>query len=239
MAIPINANGDLILLVSPSALPGAGGNVTLTLRSSNGNPVSGVQLTGTCTGKTVSLSSGPGTTGANGTTSATISASLDAYGTVNTGTCTFTTATGSPTATVNLTGVDLCVNDPTNAACTTGGGTGGGTGNTVNITVDASNSPAVASGCTTGCTATVTATISGGTAVFSPGGTKTVICYGTPAQPSSTCSLTVPTGVASINVTAAPATGGAFTSWSGACSGTTPATTLTIAGTTACTATFH
>jgi len=240
VAIPINANGDLILLVSPSALPGIGGNVTLTLKSSNGKPVSGVQLTGTCTGKTVSLSSGPGTTGDNGTTSATIAADLNAYGTVNTGTCTFTTATGSPTATVNLTGVDRCVEEPTNPACTTSGGTGGGTGNTVNITVDASHSPAAPSGCTTtGCSATVTATISGGTAVFSPSGTKTVTCYGTPSQAASTCQLTVPTGVASINVTAAPATGGTFTSWSGACSGTTPATTLTIAGTTACTATFN
>jgi len=238
VAIPINASGDLILLASPSALPGTGGNVTLTLRSSNGQPVSGVQLTGTCTGNTVSLYSGPGTTGANGTTTATITASLDAYGTVNTGTCTFTTASGSPTATVNLSGVNLCINDPTHAGCTTTG-TGGGTGNTVNITVDASASPAAPSGCTSNCTATVKAIISGGTAVFSPGGTNTVTCYGTPGQTASVCSLTVPTGVASINLTATPATGGAFGAWSNTCTGTTPSTTLTIAGTTNCTATFH
>jgi len=239
VAIPINANGDLILLVSPSALRGNGGNVGLTLRSSNGKAVSGVQLTGTCTGNTVSLQSGPGTTDVNGQTSATITADLDAYGKVNTGSCTFTTATGSPTATVTLTGADLCVNDPNNAACSTSGGTGGGTGNTVNITVDASASPAVPSGCTSNCTATVKATISGGTAVFSPGGTNTVTCYGTPGQTASVCSLTVPTGVASINLTATPATGGAFGAWSNTCTGTTPSTTLTIAGTTNCTATFH
>jgi len=239
VAIPINANGDLILLVSPSALRGTGGNVGLTLRSSNGKAVSGVQLTGTCTGNTVSLQSGPGTTDANGQTSATISADLDAYGKVNTGSCTFTTATGSPTATVTLTGADLCVNDPNNAACSTSGGTGGGTGNALTITVDASASPAAPSGCTSNCTATVTATIGSGTAVFSPGGTKTVTCYGTPGQTASTCSVTVPTGVASINLTAAPATGGTFGAWSNTCTGTTTTTTLTIAGATTCTATFH
>jgi len=148
-------------------------------------------------------------------------------------------ATGSPTATVTLTGADLCVNDPNNAACSTSGGTGGGTGNALTITVDASASPAAPSGCTSNCTATVTATIGSGTAVFSPGGTKTVTCYGTPGQTASTCSVTVPTGVASINLTAAPATGGTFGAWSNTCTGTTTTTTLTIAGATTCTATFH
>ncbi len=111
--IPITASGGLILLAKPSALGGTGGTVTLSLLNSNGTPVPGVQLTGTCTGATVGLASGPGVTNASGQTTATISADLNVVNsstttTGGTGSCIFTTATGSPTVTVTLQGINEC-----------------------------------------------------------------------------------------------------------------------------------
>jgi hypothetical protein len=107
--VPIAAGGDLILLATPSALGGNGGNVALTLLNSNGTPAPGIQLTGSCTGDpSIGLSSGPGQTDANGNTSATIAASLNQVGSAGTGSCTFTTGTGTPKVVVNLGGVDLC-----------------------------------------------------------------------------------------------------------------------------------
>lgn len=219
VSIPITAGGDLILLASPSALPGNGGNVSLTLRSSNGKAVPGVQLSGTCTGNTVSLQSGPGTTDANGQTSATITANLDAYGKVNTGSCTFTTGTGSPTATVNLSGKDLCVNDPTNSACTTGGTGGGGSGNQLSVQITTSSTnPAIVT--------------LGGTTQFSPSGTGS--CSVTPANSPQTCTWTVATGVTSVSLTASTST----VVWGGDCTGATKTISVTMKATTSCTATF-
>ena len=106
--VPIVASGNLILLAVPSALGGSGGEVLLTLLNGNGTPVPGVQLVGSCTGATVGLAAGPGVTNAQGETTATISASLDGFGTSGSGSCTFTTSTGSPTAVVTLQGVDIC-----------------------------------------------------------------------------------------------------------------------------------
>jgi hypothetical protein len=106
---PIIATGGLDLLANPSACGGNGCTVTLTLVNSNGTPVPGVQLVGTCTGdSSIGLTSGPGVTDANGNTNVTITANLDDYGSSKSGSCTFTTGTGSPTATVNLQGQDKC-----------------------------------------------------------------------------------------------------------------------------------
>jgi len=106
---PITAGGGLILLAKPSALGGNGGTVQLTLLNSNGTPVPGVQLQGACTGPTVGLSIPPGVTNSAGQTTTTITADLnEPNGGGGTGSCVFTTATGSPTVTVNITGVDPC-----------------------------------------------------------------------------------------------------------------------------------
>ena len=107
---PIVASGNLILLARPSSLPGSGGSVTLTLLNGNGTPVPGVQITGTCTGDaSIGIASGPGITNALGVTTAFIQANLDTIGKApGSGSCTFTTSTGSPTATVVLKGVDQC-----------------------------------------------------------------------------------------------------------------------------------
>ncbi|HEY8011818.1 MAG TPA: hypothetical protein VIE67_12570, partial [Rudaea sp.] len=108
----ITASGSLVLLASPSALNGSGGSVTLTLEQSDGTPVSGVLLVGSCTGgpPIPGITSGPGVTGASpnppGVTEATITAMLDSSSTKpGSGSCTFKTATGTPSVTVTLSGV--------------------------------------------------------------------------------------------------------------------------------------
>ncbi|WP_395643763.1 hypothetical protein [Rudaea sp.] len=196
VAIPINAGGNLVLLASPSSLGGTGGNVSLTLLSSNGKPVPGAQLTGTCTGDTVSLDSGPGTTDSNGRTSASISANLNNYGSAGSGSCTFATASGSPTATVNLKGVNLCLTDPTNAACTSGG-TGGGSGNGLTIIV------------TTGPSTSNASVSVAGVPQFSPPPT----CSVSAVSSTKTCTYTIPTTVTQVTLSSNPGTG----TWSGDC----------------------
>ena len=114
----IIANGNLILIAKPSALGGDGGTVVLTLLNSNGTPVPGVQLVGTCTGDpSIGLKSGPGVTGADGSTTAVIQAALNGIHAGKTGSCTFTTSTGSPSAVVTLQGIDLCLVSPHPTAC--------------------------------------------------------------------------------------------------------------------------
>jgi hypothetical protein len=92
--------------------------VVLTLLNSNGTPVPGVQLVGTCTGDpSIGLKSGPGVTGADGSTTAVIQAALNGIHAGKTGSCTFTTSTGSPSAVVTLQGIDLCLVSPHPTAC--------------------------------------------------------------------------------------------------------------------------
>jgi hypothetical protein len=245
VAIPITAGGNLILLAAPSALGGTGGPVTLTLLTSNGQPVPGVQLTGTCTGATVSLGAGPGTTGSDGKTSATIAADLDGFGSAGSGTCTFTTASGSPTATVTLKGIDQCkqLADPsTEPKCTTGG-SGGGTGNKLTIVVDASAS----TGTNTTIFDSVTASLGNGSQ-FSPGNAETVTCSAVAATTDAssgtnrnTCTYTVPTTVTSVVLTATAGALQQFVSWALNCTASdshATTTTIPIAGDTTCTATF-
>jgi hypothetical protein len=108
---PIKVETGLILLAVPSVLKGGGGNVKLTLLTSNGTPVPGVQIVGTCTGDpSIGITAGPTVTDADGVSRVTIVADLDhSDGSAGgTGECTFTTATGSPSVTVKLQGIDLC-----------------------------------------------------------------------------------------------------------------------------------
>jgi hypothetical protein len=105
--------GQLILQAIPSSVFGDGlFTITLRLIDSGGNPVAGVQLTGECEsgGATLGIVQQPGVTNAQGTTTATVRAEgfLTFGETPPTGTCTFTTATGEPEATVTFNGLDAC-----------------------------------------------------------------------------------------------------------------------------------
>ena len=115
--------GEQILQALPSSVLGSGTwRIELRLLSASGQPIDGVQLVGTCeaSGGSLGITSGPGITGQTwpqagtpppGTTSAFVSANLDGIGSVGTGTCTFTTATGEPEAEVNFTGIDVCTSN--------------------------------------------------------------------------------------------------------------------------------
>jgi hypothetical protein len=106
---PIVISGSLTLLANPSFLGGGGGKVTLTLLSSDGGPVPGVKLFGTCEGdSSIQITAGPGITDANGQTTATITANLNKLGAPGSGSCRFTTSEGTPSATVQLEGINLC-----------------------------------------------------------------------------------------------------------------------------------
>jgi hypothetical protein len=104
--------GAQILQAIPSSFRGGTGArlITLRLLSANGSPVAGVQLFGTCqaSGGSLGIISGPGTTNANGETQVFVNMDLDGQGSFGSGTCTFTTATGAPSAVVTFTGIDIC-----------------------------------------------------------------------------------------------------------------------------------
>jgi hypothetical protein len=109
--VKITASGNLILTANPSLFNnGTGGVVTLTLLNSNGTPVPGVQLTGSCTASSgfMGITSGPGVTNSQGKTTVTISGDVNNFGAPGTATCTFTTSTGSPTTTVTIDGINFC-----------------------------------------------------------------------------------------------------------------------------------
>ena len=105
--------GQLILQAIPSTVFGDGlFTITLRLVDSGGNPVAGVQLTGECEsgGASLGIVDQPGVTNAQGTTTTTVRAEgfLTFGEAPPTGTCTFTTATGEPEATVTFNGLDAC-----------------------------------------------------------------------------------------------------------------------------------
>ncbi len=107
--------GTLILTASPPSFLGGGGVTTLRLVDGGGNPVPGVQLTGTCTGSNGAIISTEPANGTNGVTDANGEApfaifetDLNQIGDFGTGACTYRTPSGTPTVTVNLTGIDLC-----------------------------------------------------------------------------------------------------------------------------------
>ncbi len=87
--------------------------LTLTLLDSSGEPFPDVALTGECESG-ITLASGPGTTDADGETSANVDLELSDCGggegeeeTTREAQCTFTTSTGSPVGTFSATGSDL------------------------------------------------------------------------------------------------------------------------------------
>ncbi|MDR3387325.1 MAG: hypothetical protein P4L92_09755 [Rudaea sp.] len=205
---PITAGGNLILLAIPSALGGNGGTVTLSLLSSNGTPVPGVQLTGTCTGATVGIASGPGVTNSQGQTTAVITANLNIPNAPGTGSCTFTTSTGSPTVIVNLQGTDPCLAagaSPGNPACTSTTATPSTVALSVvsgaNTASFTSNPAGASCSGVVGTTQSCSATLNGGTYTLTAvpsGGTATAVTWSGSCTPSGTnkATLIVPTTAA-------------------------------------------
>lgn len=211
---PITASGSLILLAKPSQLGGTGGLVTLTLLNGNGTPVPGAQLTGTCTN--AGIVSGPGVTNAAGQTTVNITANLNLPNAPGSGSCTFTTSTGAPTATVTLKGIDPCAlgTSPPPTGCTSSGG-----GN-YNLTVQLN-----------------TQTSGYGSVSSTPAG---VSCAMTSASNSTSCSGSFANGT-SVTVTAAPTAPSTGVTWGGACAsaGTALAATVTVNSNMSCTAAFQ
>jgi hypothetical protein len=225
----ISAGGGLLLLATPSAFLGTdGGLVTLKLVSSNGVAVPNVQLTGACTSG-AGLSINPGITGSNGQTTATITAKLNApengTETPGTATCTFTTSTGSPTVTVNLTGI--CT---TAGGCTSSSSGGTTTTDTLALTVNA-------------------ATLTSGTAMISlSGGSVSGSLFSPPDESSSNTSCSASAGTTELctltysSTTSVTMTnsGSGTATWSNSC-GTISANsaTVTVNGAISCTATVQ
>lgn len=95
-----------VLFAIPSLLGGNGGRVTLRLLNPQGNPIPGIQIGGSCD-EGAGLSTPPGSTNANGETTADIIADLNGTGEAETSQCSFTALDAEP-AIVRLEGIDLC-----------------------------------------------------------------------------------------------------------------------------------
>lgn len=212
---PITAAGDLILLARPSALGGQGGTVTLQLLTSNGAPVPGVQLVGTCSGDpSIGIASGPGVTDSQGKTTAVIQADLDQVGGGKSGSCTFTTASGAPTAVVTLNGIDVCTTSPHPIACDDGSGTPTTKNLTVNLFANGTGFGSVTS---------------------APSGIDCVMV----SSVEVSCNYAFPTGTV-VALSANLLNGATGVTWSGACSlsGTSLNASVTVNNDRVCTATF-
>lgn len=207
--------GSLLLQALPSSLGGAGGNVTLLLTDAGGSPLAGVQIVGTCQAG-AGIPSAIAPTAANGRTTTTISANLDAYGTVNTSSCTFSTGlSNGPTVTVNLAGVDLCTRFPNDSRCT------GGSNEQISVVI---------------VRGTAAATV-GATVTSSPAG---VNCSLAANANGVSCSGSFSDG-ASIVLNAASAPVGSHFGFSGACSqvGSSNSATMAVAAGASCTVTVN
>ncbi len=203
--VPIVASGDLVLFATPSQLGGDGGLVTLTLLNGNGTPVPGAQLTGTCTN--AGLGGPIPVTNASGQATAAVVADLNIPNMPGTGSCTFSTSSGSPTATVNLVGTDPCTSgiSPTPPSCT--GGTSGNS--TVTMKIIAPSATAVSSnptglGCSSagGATQTCVKSVPGGSYNLSStvAGTWSGDCVPSTSQPTQ-ATLSVPTASSTLSCT--------------------------------------
>jgi hypothetical protein len=102
-----------VMLVSPSAIRGDRTvQVILTLLDGSGQPLEGVQLTGSCEvsgdGAAIEILSGPGTTASNGATAVNIrTTGFQTCESPPTGQCVFTSASGSPEGTLDVFGIDI------------------------------------------------------------------------------------------------------------------------------------
>jgi hypothetical protein len=111
--------GSAMLLVNPAryndvSLSTISRAVTLTLLNAQGDPISGVDITGSCEtdGGILEIESAPGVTDTNGETTASIAVGLtecaapDSEDFPRIGRCTFTTPSGSPVGTFVATGIN-------------------------------------------------------------------------------------------------------------------------------------
>jgi hypothetical protein len=170
----------------------------------NGTPVAGAQLTGTCTNAGIG---GPiPVTNASGQTTAAVVADLNIPNSPGTGSCTFATASGSPTATVNIVGVDPCTSglSPTPPSCT------GSNPSKVTITINATASTSISSnpsglGCSLGTPPqqVCSKTVNGGTynLTSTVAGTWSGDCSTSGPQPSNKAVLAVPSAGATLTCT--------------------------------------
>lgn len=115
--------GNTVLQAIPSTFVGNGfKEVTLRYLDSGGDPIEGALIDVTCTSgdnSSVSVQDPPGTTDANGETTAVINARVDSVGGGGSGQCTFFPAGGPPPqAIVDFIGADICDFSPAAAECT-------------------------------------------------------------------------------------------------------------------------
>ncbi len=121
--IRIGDPGEIYLSATPSTIIGNGSwDIDLFLFGGNGQGIASVPLFVTCTssGGNLNPSGQPAPTDENGRTTSIITAGLNDFGSFHTGECTYTTGSGSPSATVDFTGVDWCtlgVSPPPGESC--------------------------------------------------------------------------------------------------------------------------
>ncbi len=203
--------GDLILQANPADFFGNGEFITtLALLDQNGAGVAGVQLAGSCT------VTGPGSlvlgpiapTDANGETRVTLFASnFNRIGTAPTATCLFRTASGTPNATVRVTGFNFCeIFDPTEIEGCPGYVA---PGRLTVSTRQTQTTPPVAGG-----------TNPQGTITSLPAG---ISCSFNGANSGNCTALFRQTVTLQYNTAS-----GVFCRWEGSCSGTSPLTTVTV-----------
>lgn len=103
---------NAVLNATPSSFLGRGSvGITLTLFDGGGQPISSAAISGTCTqvaGGSLSIIGGPSVTNSLGQSVVTVGVSLDGVGGGLNGSCTFATASGNPSVTVNFSGGDSC-----------------------------------------------------------------------------------------------------------------------------------
>jgi hypothetical protein len=203
--------GELLLVANPADFFGNGDFITtLSLVDQNGVGVAGVQLVGNCTVTApASLVLGPiAPTDANGQTRVTLSANnFNQIGSAPTATCTFRTASGTPSTTVRVTGFDFCqIFDPTQIEGCPGYVAPGRL--TVSTRQTQTTPPAAGGSNPQGTISTIPAGIS---------------CSFNGAN-SGDCTALFRGGVTLQYVTAS----GVFCRWEGACSGVSPLTTATV-----------
>ena len=109
----VRAPNNGVLNANPSSFIGRGSvNITLTLYDGSAQPIEGAAIAGSCeqvNGGSLGIVSGPSVTNANGQSTVVVSVALDAPDDPLNGSCTFETASGTPSVDVNFTGGDSCV----------------------------------------------------------------------------------------------------------------------------------
>jgi len=116
ICLEVSTSPGGVLSASPSAFATSGQKtIILTLYDGSGNLVQGAAISAQCdaiTGGSLGVLTGPTVTDANGESVVVVLAALDGINTSLSGSCTFATATGSPSVTVSFSGNDICLGAP-------------------------------------------------------------------------------------------------------------------------------